>query len=370
MAVFDNGQFRGNPAEAEPGRMQWLVNMTGAATSLGLVLGLGFWGYDLAVRDVTGIPVVRALEGPMRVAPQDPGGAIAAHTGLSVNDIAAEGVAAPLPDQMVLAPRPVDLAAEDQPVAALAQAAATTPAPGGPEVATLAALPITAADPVAPVVPVAPVEQLTETPLPALSLAAASVQATPLVPGTGDPGLGDPGLVEPGLADAALADAPATDSAAVDAAVQQALAEALGTTTEELALVEAVPAGAITRSPRPARRPEGDGEAEAIIPAAFATAPPLSPGEVDVASVAPGTRLVQLGAFDDEAGARREWAALKARFGDLIAPKALVLQTAESGGRSFVRLRAMGFEDEAEARRFCSALLSEDAACIPVAHRP
>jgi hypothetical protein len=80
--------------------------------------------------------------------------------------------------------------------------------------------------------------------------------------------------------------------------------------------------------------------------------------------------MVQLGAFDDEAGARAEWASLQQRFGDLIAPKALVLQEAQSGGRSFVRLRALGFEDEADARRFCSALLAENATCIPVTHRP
>ena len=46
--------------------------------------------------------------------------------------------------------------------------------------------------------------------------------------------------------------------------------------------------------------------------------------------------------------------------------KERLIQQAESGGQPFFRLRATGFEDMADARRFCSALVAEDAACIPV----
>ena len=320
------------------------MNAAGAITSIALLVGVGVWGYRLAVRDVSGIPVVRAMEGPMRIAPQDPGGEIIAHTGLSVNEVAAEGSAAQVPDQLVLAPRPIDLAAEDQPVAAAAPAVPDqTPAP---------ATPVSAGrDQTEPlvemIVPVAPVEQLTETPL------------------TGAP-----------LADAVASDLAVADpDASMEAAVETALAEALGAgpmQSDVLASAEPAPPGAVVRSPRPERRPEGDGSGDAALVPASLTAPDAAPvgGEVDVASITAGTRLVQLGAFDDEAGARREWARLQARFGDLIAPKAMVLQTADSGGRTFVRLRALGFEDEADARRFCSALLAENASCIPVAHRP
>ena len=41
--------------------------------------------------------------------------------------------------------------------------------------------------------------------------------------------------------------------------------------------------------------------------------------------------------------------------------KLRVIQTAESGGRTFYRLRAAGFADEADARRFCSASTSGEA---------
>ncbi len=78
--------------------------MLGAAASVALIAGLGWWGYDLAMRDARGVPVVRALEGPMRVAPEDPGGEVVDHQGLSVNNVAAVGAAAPPPDRLVLAP--------------------------------------------------------------------------------------------------------------------------------------------------------------------------------------------------------------------------------------------------------------------------
>ena len=44
----------------------------------------------------------------------------------------------------------------------------------------------------------------------------------------------------------------------------------------------------------------------------------------------------------------------------------MVVQPAESGGRTFYRLRAHGFDGEDDARRFCSAFVSENAVCIPV----
>ena len=60
-------------------RVANVANWAGAAVSLALVVGVGIWGYKLLVRDVTGIPVVQAMEGPMRVAPEDPGGTLADH---------------------------------------------------------------------------------------------------------------------------------------------------------------------------------------------------------------------------------------------------------------------------------------------------
>ena len=314
------------------------LRIGGALCSLALVVGLGIWGYKLAVRDVLGVPVSQAMDGPMRIAPADPGGEIADHQGLAVNDVAAEGFATPLPERLVLAPRPLELAEED--VAGIA-------------------------GPVPPALPAAA-----------------------------------PGEVAPGAADVALAAAPQIESAnptelAVDAAIAEALGLSLqdmGTAdepvpTEDLAMAgempasdaiegpvledlaaEPAPEGAIIASPRPRSRPSA---AEAASPEAVAVAPQDIGGlaEVDPATIPVGTRLVQFGAFNTADEARAEWVRLQASFGELMTEKGLVLQPAESGGRTFFRLRATGFTDEDDARRFCAAFDAQSVTCIPVPQR-
>ena len=109
MAVYDE-VFA--PTAGVP-RVTSLVNYAGAALSLALILGVSFWGYKLIMRDVSGIPVVRAMEGDMRVLPDKPGGAVALHTGLAVNEVAAMGEAGGREDRLVLAPRTSGLAQED-----------------------------------------------------------------------------------------------------------------------------------------------------------------------------------------------------------------------------------------------------------------
>lgn len=304
----------------DPGRaarVQRIVNIGGAVTSLALVIGLGIWGYRLAVRDVNGVPVIQALEGPMRIAPADPGGAIADHQGLAVNELAETGAATPPPDRLLLAPRAMELLPEDSP------GLAGMPTPG-----------------------------LTEASAPTGAL--------------------------PADRDLALAAVPPTESAdpteiAIDAALAEALGEipdaALYEPSVEIALdleeAEPVPEGAMAVSIRPKARP---GARPAAVPAAATAALPAA-NEVDPATITPGTRLVQFGTFDTADEARIAWAQLQARFGDLMADKALVIQPAESGGRTFYRLRGHGFDGEDDARRFCSAVVSDGATCIPVPHK-
>lgn len=324
-------------------RLQQIINLTGAAVSVMLVVGLCLWGYRLAMRDVAGIPVVQALDEPMRIAPVDPGGEIAGNMGLSVNAIAAEGIAAPPPDQLVLAPRPVDLTAEDQPFAALT--VAPPPADGAP-VALEDTLVV--AD---QIVPTAPVEMPTETVLAPPVDPATDMAADAMLEPLADPAA-ETVIDEMPLADPAEVTEPLVVEAALDPLVEP--------------LPEPAPEGAVVRSPRPVARPT-----EMVMLASLTTteAEPVAAAPVEPMAIAAGTRLVQLGAFDNEADAVAEWGRLTAQFGDLIASKSRVVQDAQSGGRNFVRLRAMGFADEADARRFCSALLSENAACIPVAQR-
>lgn len=109
MAVYDEG-FAPHSGDSRAGSF---VNYAGAALSLALIAGVGFWGYKLIVRDVSGIPVVRAMEGEMRVLPDNPGGDVALYTGLAVNEVAAVGEAGGPEDRLVLAPATSGLAQED-----------------------------------------------------------------------------------------------------------------------------------------------------------------------------------------------------------------------------------------------------------------
>lgn len=118
---------------------------------------------------------------------------------------------------------------------------------------------------------------------------------------------------------------------------------------------------------RPKVRPA---DAPAMVIPARAVAVEATPTqEIDPESLATGTRLVQLGAFDSEEVARQQWTRIEGRFGDYLNGKSRIIQKAQSGGRTFYRLRAHGFTDLSDARRFCSALVAEGADCIPVVTR-
>lgn len=314
---FDSGEDAGwIEAAPRPGRLQHIVHVAGAVCSVALVIGLAYWGYRVAVRDANGVPVVRAMEGPMRIAPKDPGGEVADHQGLAVNTVAALGVAAPPPDRLVLAPRPVELNAEDAPGMALAGA---MPQP--------------------PDATVVPASAATAAPVP-----------VPLAPATTavneEANLG-----------------PDPD------AVAQALAEALAEPVPEV--VSATPETTASGQLRPRPRPSAPGQDAAVVPVALADPAAVSAplAEIDPAAIPAGTRLVQLGAFDTAEEARAEWVKLGNQFGPLFLGKALVVQAAESGGRTFFRLRAHGFADETEARGFCTEMLAQNASCIPVEQR-
>ena len=75
---------------------QGVRRLAGAAVFLALVAALGLWSYRLGTRDAGAVPIIRAMQGPARLQPEDPGGMQAAHQGLEVNSVLA-GRPAPLP---------------------------------------------------------------------------------------------------------------------------------------------------------------------------------------------------------------------------------------------------------------------------------
>ena len=354
MADIEFGGAMDAPQRAsDSGKFTKLVNGAGALMSVALVIGIGVWGYRLLVRDVTGVPVVRALEGPMRIAPENPGGELAVHQGLAVNRVQSDGVAQPVADRVVLAPAAAGIGEDDpvglrRPVPAPRSIAPNAEATPMAEAGDVEAIPQTPSEITAPAL-------LTET-LPA-------------------PGL--PATVSDGNGVVVAAVEPTTDQpSATDAAVAEALAladklsegvEPLGEVAPVTARLPVIPADVpgVVRSPRPLSRPASL-DTTTPQPAAPQQVASASASEVDPSSIPAGTRLAQLGAFESPEIAKQEWDRLYSRFTDYLQGKSRVIQKAESGGRTFYRLRAMGFDDLSDARRFCSALLAENAACIPV----
>lgn len=263
-----------------------LMNYAGAASSIILVILLAVWGYKLLLRDVNGVPVMRAIEGPMRVAPSDPGGQEASNQGLSVNAIASTGIASKVPDKLVLAPQATPLAADD---------------PAG-----LAAAP-----------------------------GAAAVLPPLTITGTGS-----------------VTDAAGTAGAAENAADP----------------VSAAVAAAVAEDP-------GPGLARSLIPpprpgnAARTGSAAAAPVEVDAATIAVGTRMAQLGVFDLPEAARAKWDQLAGQYTEVMTGKSMVVEPAVSGGKTFYRLRALGFDTEDDTRSFCAVLTGGNTDCIPVAQR-
>lgn len=285
-------------AQPAPRRCSAIATYAGAALSLSLLIGTGVWGYGIIMRDVSGIPVVRAMEGPMRIAPENPGGTTADHLGLAVNAVPAEGSAAPTPDQLILAPKPVELVEEDRPRSEL-------------------------------------------------DATSAQPQVTPKTVDTS---------VEAMLKELTQGAEPLGEVAPLEEGTTAALDSATSADPEAMATSETL---------RPRQRPQGL-TTSISEPVAAAVGAAL---RIDADSLPIGTRLAQLGAFDSAATAEQEWQRLSKRFAEFMGGKAPVIQEAQSGGRTFWRLRAHGFADLSEARRFCAALVAERAECIPVVTR-
>jgi hypothetical protein len=89
------------------------ANFVGAFISFALFFGVIGWGAQTLMRDSSGVPVVRALDGPMRVAPTEPGGVPASHQGLTVNQVSSSQIIVPVGEPLRLAPRPINLRIED-----------------------------------------------------------------------------------------------------------------------------------------------------------------------------------------------------------------------------------------------------------------
>jgi hypothetical protein len=284
--------------------------LAGAVVFLGVVAAMGLWSYRLGTRDAAEVPVIRAMEGPARIQPEDPGGAQAAHQGLEVNTVLS-GVPAPV---------------------------ARTPAATAP-------------------LPVVPALAEEDAPQGALIVAAARAFAEP-ADAAGDD-LQMP-LSEDGIETVVVEGAPDLGALVAETLAAEAGSETTG-----------AEAGARPRS-RPgnlqrvrAQAPTATVAAAATPPAAAAARPAAAPAR-EVASASSGSRMVQLGAYDSEQSTRQAWSQLVARHGDLFAGKSLYAERATSNSRVFYRLRVAGFSNTEQTRVMCEQLKARGIDCIPV----
>ena len=101
------------PSTGQVGRLSVFLSWFGALVSIALMAGIGYWAANLGSRDISEIPVIRAMEGHARTRPIDPGGLQVGNQGLSINQVIESGIAAEASDTVVLAPRPMPLDSRD-----------------------------------------------------------------------------------------------------------------------------------------------------------------------------------------------------------------------------------------------------------------
>ncbi len=293
------------PSGKAPPQTQAVLHSLAAVLSVVLLFGGAAWVWQLMQRDVAGVPVVRALEGPLRETPQDAGGRQTAHQGLSVNNLTGlEQAADPDTRDLVLAPPPGDLPMED-----------VILPPQQPPQQSL--------------------ESLSEGTEPVL----ASLQQNVEQPARPTESLG---IISP-------------TRRAVTSSPRPPKRNAATATTQVAALA----------SP-PASSSIADDLASSVASSVAHGLSGIRDIDIDPATIGPGTRLVQLGAYDDVEAARAAWDQLARRFAPLLDDRGRVIEAAHSGGSVFYRLRAHGFQDERDARRFCAGLVDQQIDCIPV----
>lgn len=354
--------------EAISVRLARLTHYLGALVSVALMVGLMVWGWQLVMRDVSGVPVIKAVAGAARTTPEDPGGELTGHTGLAVNTVSGGAEAQPL-REVGIAP---DATALDETDIAMGELGATAREP-----AADADLPMNF-----------DADAVIATPDAEAAAARAAAEAQALAEQRQQMALAEAAVAQQQIEAAALTDAPASEGPVNEVVTDENGAPAQADAIREALAQAQEPAAApvIAASPRPAPRPRrvaSVAPAPAAAPVAAADAPASrpeaalaesqaeaqsptpAPAPAARAQVSSGAPLVQIGAFDSDALAAGEFGRVSGKFGDLFAGKGQVIQKHEVNGRTFWRLRVAGFDSRADAQAFCAKLKAGGTDCIP-----
>ena len=284
-------------------KLNMIFYWIGAVLSLSLLAGAIGWSYKLVVRDINQIPIVRAQLGPLRVAPDNPGGLTAANQGLSVTQIAVNEKPL-LSDEINLAPA-AEILNEETSASLLRE--------------------------------VDKLNQIDET----YEIKEINAENTISLDGSSGAMKGET--------------ASKTESLVAQVAFSQKKVEIENAVSLALSITSEFDPS--LTSLRPKTRPRSVQQNRELI----VSKEPMSKLPI-------GSAIVQLGAFDSKSLAESEWRRFEKLLGSILAPKQMIIQKAESGGKIFYRLRASGFNDISDARQFCTAI-SDKVACIPVVTR-
>jgi|TARA_B100001059_G_scaffold47628_1_gene40531 hypothetical protein len=284
-------------------KLNMIFYWIGAVLSLSLLAGAIGWSYKLVVRDINQIPIVRAQLGPLRVAPDNPGGLTAANQGLSVTQLAVNEKPL-LSDEINLAPA-AEILNEETSASLLRE--------------------------------VDKLNQIDET----YEIKEINAENTISLDGSSGAMKGET--------------ASKTESLVAQVAFSQKKVEIENAVSLALSITSEFDPS--LTSLRPKTRPRSVQQNRELI----VSKEPMSKLPI-------GSAIVQLGAFDSKSLAESEWRRFEKLLGSILAPKQMIIQKAESGGKIFYRLRASGFNDISDARQFCTAI-SDKVACIPVVTR-
>jgi len=288
-------------------KLNLIFYWTGAALSVFLMVGAIGWSYQLIIRDINQIPIVRAQLGPLRVAPEDPGGLTAANQGLSVTQLAVNEKPL-LSNEIRLAPAAEILNAEHLSLQV------TQDVKSNLDDGTFEIKEVNAENSI----------NLKEV---STEIGADTISKDEVV-----------------LSEAVFSQKKIE--------IENAVSLALSITDD--------PAASLTLM-RPKIRPVTLQKDNKITGDQIVTNEPLF-------ELTKGSAVVQLGAFDSKNLAKSEWQRFEKLLGSILIAKKMIVQEAESGGKIFYRLRAAGFNDISDARQFCTAI-SDKVACIPVVTR-
>jgi len=388
-----------------------IFTWAGAVASIALIVGVAFWTYHLGLRDAMDVPIIQAMAGPAKVAPEDPGGKVVPHQGLAVNEVLA-GKSGDKLATLRVAPEGDDLSDEDAPQASLARLETVAKPVRRPTakkefVSGSKLVQVKASTNSAPaaqgVDPLGPSSRIAEVDLPVFDdskpfeiriepvkktkaanrrepkLANAPQQVlTKTAPDSAPVRVAEPEPA-PVVAEAKPEVKPEVEVATqqnealpkppmlnVEQAIAEVQAEQDSLKEVELASLDTSEisgsafAPALATGPTPRKR------------RAAVNSPSTQPADTDLASreddrqdVKPGTRMVQLGAYGSEAIAKRQWDVIVAGNSDLLGEKQRYIQRTKSNGKTFYRLRATSYPTLAATRAACSALSARGVPCIP-----